>query len=70
MPNELHLTPQVVKDILEKPEAELSQIQQALAKAIKAGRSNSEVLAIWENAMMDETSSESQNRTITIRLRL
>lgn len=70
MSNELHLTPQVIKDVLQKPETELNQIQDALKKAIKGGRSDAEVLAILEEAVLGETRSDLRARSITIRIRL
>ena len=68
MPNTLNLTPQVICTVLQKPKPELNQIEQALANAIKGGRSDAEVSAILDDAALRCELGEAVNLPIAIPL--
>lgn len=70
MPNTLNLTPQVICDVLQKPEPELNQIEQALSKAIKGGRSDAEMATILDDAAIRCELGEGANLPIAIPIRL
>lgn len=68
MSNTLNLTPKVICDVLQKPSHELNQVEKALANAIKGGRSDAEVMAILEDAVLRESKAGQQNNAVAIPL--
>jgi len=70
MQNLLSLHPSVVCDVLGKPESELNAIEQALANAIKAGRSEGEIVAIREEAEIARLLPENPKKVVAIPIRL